>query len=86
MTEAEFEQFITDLSAGLSSDEGAELHNEKLSVAAAMRQYGGSFVSALGAALFMADIPNTLRIKHAFASYWSTYATMAAQRAAREEE
>ena len=86
MSEKEFYIFITDLSAGLSTEKAEALHNEKLKVATAMRQHGGSFVSQLGATLFLADIPNTLKIKHAFSSYWETYAEMAKLHAAREEE
>lgn len=48
-------------------------------VARTMVEYGGSFVSKLGAAALAADPANLKKIRDAFPDYWANYAKMAAQ-------
>lgn len=48
-------------------------------VARTMVEYGGSFVSKLGAAALVADPSNLKKIRDAFPEYWANYAKMAAQ-------
>lgn len=48
-------------------------------VISAMIEYGGSFVSSLGLAATNADPVNLNRIKHAWPTYWDSYANMAAR-------
>ena len=52
-------------------------------VSVAMRERGGSFVRALGAALNLADRDNLRRIKGAFPEYWAKYLAMAESTAPR---
>ena len=51
-------------------------NDEKISIAKAMRRYGGSFVSSLGEALIHADPINTMKIQKAFPDYWKQYKAM----------
>ncbi len=53
-----------------------EIEKEKYFVSKAMKEYGGSFVSALGEALAHADMPNTEKIKEAWPEYWKQYLEM----------
>jgi hypothetical protein len=48
-------------------------------VARTMVEYGGSFVSKLGAAAFAADPSNLKKIRDAFPDYWANYTRMAKQ-------
>ena len=48
-------------------------------VAKCMAEYGGSFVSKLGAAARAADPSNMKKLRDAFPDYWSNYARMAQQ-------
>jgi len=50
---------------------------ERQLVASAMVRQGGSFVSALGNALYNADLSNTDKIKAAFPEYWEKYLNQA---------
>jgi len=50
-----------------------KVEKERQAVAYAMKQYGGSFVKALGDALLHADIKNVARIKTAFPDYYYEY-------------
>ncbi len=50
--------------------------NEIWCVHAAMRRYGGGFVSKLGDALLRADLDNARRIRDAFPEYWEKYGLM----------
>ena len=50
---------------------------DRIEVAHAMIDYGGSFVSALGKALLYADENNANRIRYAFPDYWIRYGEMA---------
>ena len=52
------------------------MSDESLSVANAMMEYGGSFVSALGKALMSADHINVIKIKNAFPEDWGRYLKM----------
>ena len=51
--------------------------DEKLDIANAMIDFGGSFVKALGYALIRADSINTYKIKITFDEYWLQYKEMA---------
>lgn len=44
-----------------------------------MVEYGGSFVSKLGAAALTADPSNLKKLRDAFPDYWANYARMAQQ-------
>ena len=44
-----------------------------------MVEYGGSFVSKLGAAALVADPSNLKKLRDAFPDYWANYARMAQQ-------
>ena len=44
-----------------------------------MVEYGGGFVSKLGAAALAADPVNLKKIRDAFPDYWANYARMAQQ-------
>lgn len=44
-----------------------------------MVEYGGSFVSKLGAAALAADAKNMKALREAFPDYWANYARMAQQ-------
>ena len=44
-----------------------------------MVEYGGSFVSKLGAAALAADSMNMKKLREAFPDYWANYARMAQQ-------
>ena len=44
-----------------------------------MVEYGGSFVSKLGAAALTADPSNMKKLRDAFPDYWANYARMAQQ-------
>lgn len=44
-----------------------------------MVEYGGSFVSKLGAAALAADPTNLRKIREAFPEYWANYLRMAQQ-------
>jgi len=46
-------------------------------VARTMQEYGGSFVSALGAAALRADPTNMAKIKEAWPDYWAYYLRLA---------
>ena len=48
-------------------------------VARCMVEYGGNFVSKLGAAALAADTTNMKKIRDAFPDYWANYARMAQQ-------
>lgn len=48
-------------------------------VARTMVEYGGSFVSKLGAAALAADPSNMKKLRDAFPDYWAEYARMAQQ-------
>lgn len=48
-------------------------------VARTMVEYGGSFVSKLGAAALAADPTNLRTIREAFPEYWANYLRMAQQ-------
>ena len=48
-------------------------------VARCMVEYGGSFVSKLGAAALTADPSNMKKLRDAFPDYWANYARMAQQ-------
>ena len=48
-------------------------------VARVMVEYGGSFVSKLGAAALAADPANLKKIRDAFPEYWANYLRMAQQ-------
>ena len=48
-------------------------------VARCMVEYGGSFVSKLGAAALVADPSNMKKLRDAFPDYWANYARMAQQ-------
>lgn len=48
-------------------------------VARVMVEYGGSFVSKLGAAALAADPANLKKIRDAFPDYWANYTRMAMQ-------
>ena len=48
-------------------------------VARCMVEYGGSFVSKLGAAALAADPSNMKKLRDAFPDYWAEYARMAQQ-------
>ena len=48
-------------------------------VARGMVEYGGSFVSKLGAAALTADPSNMKKLRDAFPDYWANYARMAQQ-------
>lgn len=48
-------------------------------VARCMVEYGGGFVSKLGAAALAADPGNLKKIRDAFPDYWANYARMAQQ-------
>lgn len=48
-------------------------------VARTMVEYGGSFVSKLGAAALAADPTNLRKIREAFPEYWANYLRMAQQ-------
>ena len=48
-------------------------------VARVMVEYGGSFVSKLGAAALAADPANLKKIRDAFPDYWANYTRMAIQ-------
>ena len=48
-------------------------------VARCMVEYGGSFVSKLGAAALTADPSNLKKLRDAFPDYWANYARMAQQ-------
>lgn len=48
-------------------------------VARCMVEYGGSFVSKLGAAALAADAVNMKKLREAFPDYWANYARMAQQ-------
>ena len=52
------------------------IENEKVAVATAMVKYGGEFVSALGNALFHADLINTQKIRETLPEFWSAYLEM----------
>lgn len=47
--------------------------DEAIYTAQAMVRHGGSFVAALGKAIFHADMENTVKIKQAFPEYWERY-------------
>jgi len=49
------------------------LNDERITVADNMVKYGGSFVKALGQALYHADPINTQKVKDAFSEYWEEY-------------
>lgn len=51
--------------------------DEAIYTAQAMVTHGGSFVAALGKALFHADMENTIKIKQAFPEYWERYRRLA---------
>jgi len=51
-----------------------------LNVINAMKKYGGSFVSHLGAAAQHADRQNLAKLKATFPEYWKQYAEMADQK------
>ena len=44
-----------------------------------MIEYGGSFISKLGAAALAADPSNLKQIRDAFPDYWANYTKMALQ-------
>jgi hypothetical protein len=44
-----------------------------------MVEYGGSFVSKLGAAALTADPSNLKKLRDAFPDYWANYARMSQQ-------
>ena len=48
-------------------------------VARCMVEYGGSFVSKLGAAALASDPSNMKKLREAFPDYWANYARMAQQ-------
>ena len=48
-------------------------------VARCMVEYGGSFISKLGAAALAADPVNLKKIRDAFPDYWANYLNMAIQ-------
>jgi len=48
-------------------------------VARCMIEYGGSFISKLGAAALAADPSNLKQIRDAFPDYWANYTKMAIQ-------
>ena len=48
-------------------------------VARTMVEYGGSFVSKLGAAALAADPSNMKKLRDAFPDYWANYTRMAEQ-------
>ena len=48
-------------------------HDQKLITVRAMKQYGGSFVQALAAALLLADVTNVQRLEGAFPEYMMKY-------------
>lgn len=48
-------------------------------VARTMVEYGGNFVSKLGAAALAADPSNMKKLRDAFPDYWAEYARMAQQ-------
>ena len=48
-------------------------------VARTMVEYGGSFVSKLGAAALAADPGNLKKIREAFPDFWANYLRMAQQ-------
>lgn len=48
-------------------------------VARTMVEYGGSFISKLGAAALAADPTNLRTIREAFPEYWANYLRMAQQ-------
>lgn len=50
-----------------------------LFIIAAMRKYGGSFVSALGDAALRADDSNLAKLKEAFPELWFKYSVPAKQ-------
>lgn len=54
-------------------------------IIAAMKFYGGSFVSRLAAAAEHADYDNLARLKTAFPHYWNKYGKMAAIRENNEK-
>lgn len=51
-----------------------------LNIINAMKKYGGSFVSHLGAAAQHADHKNLEKLKETFPEYWKQYAEMADQK------
>ena len=52
-------------------------------VVAAMVQFGGGFVEALGRAAYHADPENLEKLKRAYADYWREYADVATLAALR---
>lgn len=48
-------------------------HSERMHVAIAMREYGGSFTQGLGMALMHADPANTSKIKNTWPELWEHY-------------
>lgn len=63
----------------ISFDDHKELseQDQNSAVGAAMIEYGGGFVKALGQALLHADSVNTRKIKEAFPREWNEYAALA---------
>jgi len=53
------------------------MNTDRIEIANAMIDHGGSFVSALGKALLLADENNARRIRLAFYEYWNEYRGMA---------
>lgn len=51
-------------------------NDEKVTVARNMVNHGGSFVRALGHALFYADEDHARRIRHTWPEYWQRYLTI----------
>jgi len=49
---------------------------ERMHVLKGMDAYGGSFVNALGKALFYADEANSQKIKETWPDYWKQYKEM----------
>lgn len=54
-------------------------------ITVAMVNYGGSFVSALGALWWKADDENRARLKAVFPEYWHTYEELAQLHQTREK-
>ena len=52
------------------------IDEEKYHVVNGMKEFGGSFVKALGEALSHADVTNTEKIKETWPEYWKQYLEM----------
>src|SRR5712691_12100353 len=65
-----------------AADEADALREEQdhdFTIAAAMRRYGGGFVTLLGKLWQAADDDNRARLKAAFPEYWRKYAALTEQ-------